>query len=149
MISYKQTSCQGNCTIFKPSIFIHEYGAANSQPDREQFCVILLNAKNEVIGLNIVSTGSICGTIVHPREVFKPAILANASAIILCHNHPSDGVEPSTEDKIITKAMVKAAKIIDIRVHEHLIISMYEDRFYSFCDNGLIERYYREAGVDG
>jgi DNA repair protein RadC len=65
------------------------------QPDREQFCVVLLNVKNEMIGLNIVSVGALSSAPVHPREVLKPAILANAAAMILAHNHPSNDLEPS------------------------------------------------------
>ena len=65
------------------------------QSDREQFCVILLNAKNEIIGMNIVSIGGLSSATAHPREVLKPAILANSAAMILCHNHPSNNLEPS------------------------------------------------------
>jgi DNA repair protein RadC len=117
---------------------IEEYG----QPDREQFCVLLLNAKNEIIGLNIVSTGCLTSTTVHPREVLKPAIIANSSAMILCHNHPSNDPEPSQEDIAVTKTIVQAAKIMGILVHEHLIINMDDDRYYSFADHGLIQSAY-------
>ena len=117
---------------------------SQGQPDREQFCVILLNAKNEIIGLNIVSTGNLSSAPVHPREVLKPAILSNASAMILCHNHPSNGLEPSPEDIAITARIVQASKIMGIQVHEHLIISMLDDSYYSFADNGLIGRMYDE-----
>ncbi len=64
------------------------------QPDREQFCVLLLDTKNHPIGMNIVSAGGLTSASVHPREVLKPAILSNAAAMILCHNHPSGGTEP-------------------------------------------------------
>ena len=114
------------------------------QPDREQFCVILLNAKNEITGINIVSTGSVSSTPVHPREVFKPAILTNSSALILCHNHPSGNTDPSPEDIVITQRIIQAAEIIGLQVHEHLIISMMDDRYFSFADQGLIARFYRE-----
>mgnify|MGYP001188955114 FL=1 len=115
---------------------IEEHG----QPDREQFCVILLNAKNEIIGLNIVATGCLISATVHVREVLKPAILANSAAMILCHNHPSNDPAPSQEDIAVTKNIVQAAKIMGIQVHEHLIISMDgdDDRYYSFADHGLI-----------
>jgi DNA repair protein RadC len=65
--------------------------------------VALLNAKNEMIGLNIVSVGALSSAPVHPREVLKPAILANAAAMILCHNHPSNDLEPSPDDIAITR----------------------------------------------
>ncbi|MBU1194085.1 MAG: JAB domain-containing protein [Proteobacteria bacterium] len=114
------------------------------QPDREQFCVLLLDAKNKTIGLNIVSTGSLSSATVHPREVLKPAILSNASAMILAHNHPSGELIPSPEDKAITKRIIQASVIIGITVHEHLIISIDEDRYFSFADQGMIKDAYDE-----
>jgi len=114
------------------------------QPDREQFCVILLNTKNEIIGLNIVSTGDLSSAKVHPREVLKPAILSNSAAMILCHNHPSGDLSPSPEDIEITTIIVQASKIMGIQVHEHLIISMQDDRYFSFADHGIIKKIYDE-----
>jgi DNA repair protein RadC len=114
------------------------------QPDREQFCVILLSAKNEIIGLNIVSIGGLSSSSVYPREVLKPAILANSAAMILCHNHPSNDLEPSLDDLAITKRIVQASEIVGITVHEHIIISMDDNRYYSFADNGLIKKMYDE-----
>jgi len=114
----------------------------HGQSDREQFIVVLLNAKNEIIGLNIVSTGTVSSAPVSPREVLKPAILANASAMILSHNHPSDDLNPSPEDIAATTKIVQASNIIGIQVHEHLIISMSSDRYYSFADDGIIKRIY-------
>ncbi len=115
-------------------------------PDREQFCIALLNAKNQIIGLNIVAVGGLVSAPVYPTDVLKPAILANAASLILCHNHPSGNVEPSFEDIAVTKRIVKAAKIMGITVHEHLIISLYNENYYSFADNGLITQAYNEAG---
>ena len=77
------------------------------QSDREQLVVILLNAKNEVVGVNLVSTGGISSAPVCPREVVKPAILSNASAIIIGHNHPSGHVEPSADDHDLTERIIK------------------------------------------
>ena len=116
------------------------------QPDREQFCVILLSAKNDIIGLNIVSIGGLSSASVYPREVLKPAILANSAAIILCHNHPSNDLSPSQEDLAIIKRIVQAAEVIGITVHEHIIISMDDNRYYSFADNGIIKKMYDEIG---
>lgn len=117
---------------------------SQGQPDREQFCVILLSAKNEIIGLNIVSIGGLSAASVFPREVLKPAILANSAAMILSHNHPSNDLEPSQEDMAITKRIIQASELIGITVHEHIIISMEDDRYYSFADNGIIKRFYNE-----
>ena len=119
---------------------------SQGQPDREQFCVILLNSKNEIIGLNIVSTGNLSSAPVHPREVLKPAILSNASALILSHNHPSGDLTPSPEDLAITTIIVQASKIMGIQVHEHLIISMYDDTYFSFADHGILKKIYDEIG---
>ena len=114
------------------------------QPDREQFVVALLNAKNEMTGLNIVSVGALSSAPVHPREVLKPAILANSAAMILAHNHPSNDLEPSPDDIAITRKIIRAAEIVGIQVHEHLIISMEDNRYYSFADQGIISRIYSE-----
>ena len=117
-------------------------------PDREQFCIALLNAKNQIIGLNIVSIGGLSSAPVDIANILKPAILANAAAMILCHNHPSCDITPSSQDINITKKIVKAAKIMGISVLEHLVISMYmyDNSYYSFADNGLITQAYNEAG---
>ena len=117
------------------------------QPDREQFVQAMLNSKNGVIGVNIVSIGCLTSATVHPREVFKPAILANAAALIFCHNHPSGDCTPSTEDIAVTEKLVAAAEIMGITVHEHLVISMYDDRFYSFSEKGLIQQMYLKARI--
>ena len=118
----------------------------HGQSDREQFCVLMLNAKNEIIGLNIVSTGDVSSATVTGRELLKPAILSNSSALILGHNHPSGDVSPSPEDLAVTRRIVHACKIMGICVHEHLIISMFDDRYYSFADNGIIKRISDEIG---
>jgi len=110
------------------------------QPDREQFCVLLLDSKNKVIGMNIVSTGGLTSALVFPRDVLKPAILANAAAIILCHNHPSGDTEPSKEDVAVIRRIMQAAKPLGIMVHEHLILSMDKDEYFSFSDNDLMKK---------
>jgi len=114
------------------------------QPDREQFVVALLNAKNKIIGLNIVSVGVLSSTLVSPREVLKPAILANSAAMILCHNHPSGDLNPSNDDMEVTRKIIKAADIIGIQVHEHLIINLENELLFSFADEGIIKKIYDE-----
>jgi len=107
--------------------------------DREHFVVLLLDQKHGVIGINTVSVGSLTASIVNPREVFKPAILANAAAIICGHNHPSGGdPHPSREDRAITTKLVEAGKLPGIDVLDHVIIGA-EGRYFSFADAGLIE----------
>lgn len=139
-VQFEQTPV---CSAPEAQRIIQKLITTLGQPDREQFCVILLNTKNRIIGLNIVSVGDLSSAVVHPREVLKPAILANASCMILCHNHPSEDLVPSAQDKKITAKIVKAASIMGITVHEHLIINMENDRYYSFYENGLIQKIYR------
>ena len=112
------------------------------QSDREQFCVLMLNAKNVIIGMNLVSSGGLSSAPVCPREVLKPALLSNSAALILGHNHPSGDLTPSIADKHITRLIVQAAHIIGITIHEHLIISMDGDGYYSFAEQGLIHEAY-------
>lgn len=107
--------------------------------DREVFSVILLDVKNHVIGINVVSIGSLSASVVHPREVFKAAILANAANIILTHNHPSGDPAPSKEDISITSRLVQAGRLMDIPVLDHIIIGDGTGRSMSFKANDLIK----------
>ena len=102
--------------------------------DREQFLVCCLDAKNVSIGVNIVSIGTLSLSIVHPREVFKPAILLNAAAIIAAHNHPSGDPGPSVEDRTLTTRLREAGDLLGIKLLDHLILG--DDRHYSFADQG-------------
>lgn len=107
--------------------------------DREVFSVILLDVKNRVIGINVVSIGSLSASVVHPREVFKAAILANAANIILTHNHPSGDPAPSKEDINITARLVQAGRLMDIPVLDHIIIGDGTGRSMSFKASDLIK----------
>lgn len=91
--------------------------------DREVFLSILLTVKNMVIGVETVSIGAINSCFVAAREIFKGAMLANAVAIILCHNHPSGGLAPSDEDIRFTEKITKAGELMGIRLMDHLIVS--------------------------
>lgn len=89
----------------------------------EHFISLHLNAKNEVIGLHEVSHGTLSASLVHPREVFKAALLANSFAIIVCHNHPSGSViTASDEDIETTEQLLRAGKLLGVGVVDHLII---------------------------
>ncbi len=117
------------------SQLLHDYLAG---ADREHFVVIMVDKKNQTIGINTVAVGSLDSAIVHPREVFKPAILANAGALVLGHNHPSGSPAPSTEDMKITTRLVKAGKILGIQVLDHVIIGS-DSKYYSFADEGMLD----------
>ena len=102
--------------------------------DREQFLVCGLDAKHCVIGVNVVSIGSLTLAIVHPREVFKPLILMNAAAWICAHNHPSGNPAPSPEDRVLTSRLRQGADLLGISLLDHLILT--DQGCYSFADQG-------------
>jgi DNA repair protein RadC len=106
--------------------------------DREEFVALLLDAKHKVVAVHSVAVGSLTMAIVHPREVFKAAIVANASAVIVAHNHPSGDPMPSAEDHELTKRLVAAGKLIGIAVLDHVVIGD-EGRMYSFADQGALD----------
>ncbi len=103
---------------------------------KEKFIVISLNSANRIIRYNIISTGSLNESVVHPREVFKVAIENNSANIILLHNHPSGNTTPSIADIKITEKLVKAGKLLGIEVFDHIIIA--EKKYYSFVENQKI-----------
>lgn len=90
---------------------------------REHFVVFYLDSRSQEIKREIISVGTLCESLVHPREVFEGAIKNNAASIIIAHNHPSGDLEPSQEDINITKKLVQAGKILDIRVVDHVIVA--------------------------
>ena len=104
--------------------------------DREKFICLHLNVKNNIISYEVVSIGNLSSSLVHPREVFKGAILANASSVVFLHNHPSGDPQPSSEDKSVTGLLVKAGDILNIRVLDHIIIA--GKTYLSFIEQGLI-----------
>jgi DNA repair protein RadC len=103
----------------------------------EEFWVIYLRQNNTIIKMQQQSKGGISGTIVDVRLILKDAILSKASTIILCHNHPSGELKPSESDKQITDKIKQSAKLMDIKVLDHIIIGG-TGGYFSFCDEGLI-----------
>jgi DNA repair protein RadC len=101
----------------------------------EVFGVLALDTKNKVAGMHIISKGILDNALVHPREVFKPAILNNAAHIIIWHNHPSGDPTPSHEDLALTQKLVDAGKLLGIGVIDHLVFG---DSAYSFKDKDIM-----------
>jgi DNA repair protein RadC len=104
---------------------VHAYNLIKDelqQEKREVFVVILQDIKGFVIGHHVVSIGTLSNTLVHPREVFHPAIRHHAASIIVAHNHPSGDPTPSQQDFAITKTLIKAGQLIGIPVNDHLVI---------------------------
>ena len=106
--------------------------------DREHFGLLCLNNKNRLLGYHEVSVGTLTAAMVHPREVFRAAILAGAAALILVHNHPSGEPMPSPEDQEITRRLDKCAELFGIHILDHVIIGAGSGRFYSFATAGLL-----------
>lgn len=107
------------------------------EADREQMILCCLDTKNQPVSISVISIGSLNSSIVHPREVFKSAILSNAASIILYHNHPSGDPSPSQEDINITKRLIECGKLIGIDVLDHLIIGQ-DNRFCSLKERGVM-----------
>lgn len=103
---------------------------------KEHFIVFYLDSRNQEIKREIISLGTLTANLVHPREVFEPAIKNPAAQILIAHNHPSGIPDPSDDDLIITKKLVEAGKILDIAVIDHIIVS--NDKFYSFKEHNLL-----------
>jgi DNA repair protein RadC len=104
--------------------------------DREYFVVTALDTKHKVIGIQCVSIGTLNSAVVSPREVVKFGLMCNAAALILSHNHPSQELEPSPEDRRVTEDIIKAAQLFDIRVLDHLIVG--ETSYFSFVDQHML-----------
>lgn len=101
----------------------------------ENLWLITLDTKNNITGIFTVSTGSLNSSIVHPREVFKRAVLQNAASIIICHNHPSGDITPSQEDINITKRLYEAGKILGIELLDHIIAG--DNSYTSLKEEGV------------
>ena len=107
--------------------------------DREHLVVLMLNPKHRLIGINTVSVGCLTTSLAHPRELFKPAIVANAAAVIVGHNHPSDDPALSAQDTSLSHRLHAAGELLGIRLLDHVIIGE-ADRWYSFQDAGVLPR---------
>lgn len=104
--------------------------------DREKLLAICLDTKNQPTNISVVSVGSVNASIVHPREVFKTAILSNSSKIMLAHNHPSQILKPSSEDKLITKRIQDSGEILGIELLDHIILG--DNEYFSFKENCIL-----------
>ncbi len=102
----------------------------------EIFAVVFLNHANKIKHFEIISKGGITGTVADPRIILKKALDHNATAIVLCHNHPSGNLKPSKADEELTQKIKEAAKYFDIRIIDHIIVS--EEGYYSFADEGML-----------
>lgn len=137
MIKERQLLYNGN-RLTTPEQAAEAFCSLVGNPDRECFVALLLDGKNRITGLHLVSQGSLNQSIVHPRETFKAAILANAAAVILAHNHPSGDTTPSSEDIAITRRLKEAGELLGVRILDHVIVDTDSGRSSSFVESGLI-----------
>ncbi|MBI3995612.1 MAG: DNA repair protein RadC [Nitrospirae bacterium] len=112
----------------------HHYHPLLREMKKEVFNLLMFDGKNRLLKEMTISTGSLSLNIVHPREVFKPAVKESASAVILLHNHPSGDPAPSPEDRELTRRLVKAGRVMGIKVLDHIVIG--DGNYFSFADQG-------------
>ena len=122
-------------TILSPEDVFRNYQSLFKDQVRERFVVFWLSSVNKILGFEVVTESLLNSSLVHPREVFRGAIVATSAAILIAHNHPSGNPEPSTEDIAVTKQIVESGKIIGIPVHDP--IKFAGESFASFAERGL------------
>ena len=123
-------------TILSPEDVFRNYQSLFKDQVRERFVVFWLNSVNKILGFEVITEGLLNSSLVHPREVFRGAIVATSAAILIAHNHPSGNPEPSAEDISITKKIHEAGKLLDIPVFDHIIFA--GDNYTSFVEKRLI-----------
>ncbi len=114
----------------------HYLQAQLADTNHEVFLVAYLNRSNKIVHTEIISQGGITGTVADPRMILKKAIEHHAVSMVLCHNHPSGNLKPSKADEQLTQKIKEAARLLDMTVLDHVIVS--EEGYYSFADEGLL-----------
>ncbi|MBI2526179.1 MAG: DNA repair protein RadC [Candidatus Rokubacteria bacterium] len=122
--------------LSRPEQVYARYGPLMEDLDKEVFRIALLDAQNGLVKDVVVSEGTLSASLVHPREVFKPALLEPAASLILLHNHPSGDPTPSREDVRLTRQLVECSRLLDLRIHDHVVIG--RGRFVSLAERGTL-----------
>ena len=117
----------------------HRANLEITEKEKEYFYVFGLSTKNKIKFMDVVSVGTLNFSVVHPREVFRPAVLVGCASIIIAHNHPSGSIEPSEEDIRLTKRLTEGGKLLGIEVLDHVITGE-AGKYYSFKESGLMNR---------
>lgn len=125
-----QKSIKGSKDIFHAVIDLFQ------DKEHEEFYAVMLSRANKIKSIELISKGGISGTIADGKIIYKKALAVSASAIVLCHNHPSGNLQPSQADIDLTKKMVEFGKFIDLHVLDHLIVT--NEHYFSFADEGLM-----------
>jgi DNA repair protein RadC len=134
--AYLSEQIQGRDALSSPRAVVDFARAKLAGLPHEAFMVIYLNAKNEVLGHDIVHEGTVDRAVIYPRRVIESALARRAAALILVHNHPSGHPEPSAEDRSMTRAIHEAARAVDIRLLDHLIVGKLG--YFSFAEGRLL-----------
>lgn len=128
--------CEPGGDMGNPSLAAKEAIASEPRDGREHFRVLLLNARHASLGWQTVSIGCLTSSVAHPREVFRAAIVAGATGMVLTHNHPSGDPEPSAEDLALTRRLAAAGAIVGIEVHDHIVTG--GGRYVSLKERGAL-----------
>jgi DNA repair protein RadC len=105
--------------------------------EREHFLLIMMDARRVIKGVTVVSIGTLSASLVHPREFFRPAIVAGAASVVAVHNHPSGDPHPSAEDREVTRRLSRAGELLGIPLADHVVIGA-EGSYYSFREEGIL-----------
>ena len=136
-VSMVRESSKGKKLVNSKEVFNVMKPMFADYPDIEVMYTVLLNARNRIMGIEKLAEGTISRISIYPRELVKLAIKNQATAVVLVHNHPSGDIEPSLEDRVITRTIWISLYCIDVTLHDHIIVG---DSYYSMADNGLIKR---------
>ena len=134
----KEAPIYSETKINEPKAAIRLLGDVICDLDRETICVINLKADGTPINCNFASIGSLSMTIASPRELLKTSILSNASGVIIMHNHPSNNLQPSKEDTVLTDRMAKIYRMMEINFLDHIIVGTDPSRFFSFREKEIL-----------
>ncbi len=131
-----------------PEDVFRHFGARLRRLSQERFVVLFLDGRHRVLGEETVSQGTLTASLVHPREVFRPALRASAAALILVHNHPSGDPTPSAEDRVVTERLARAGEVLGVRVLDHVIVA--ERGYVSLREDGTLDgAFANESGTSG
>jgi len=134
--AYLAERMEGKDVLSSPSAVVDFARVKLAGLPHETFMVIYLNVKNRVIDHEVLQEGTVDRAIVYPREIIKAALTHKATGLILSHNHPSGDPEPSQEDKHLTRSVIEAARTVEIRVLDHIIVG--KNGYFSFQENRLL-----------
>lgn len=122
--------------VFNRSDIVYSMFSFLKKLAEEEVWAVYLSSKLNPIGTQMISRGSLNSSVIHPREVFKAAIISTAHSVILVHNHPSGFCSPSNDDVLLTERLSEAGKLLGIHLLDHIIIG--EEEYFSFRDNGRL-----------